>query len=281
MDSPGRRRGTATVDRGKEDAPQVACGKEDKEDDEEPPLSDHTRPVDSREEILSSDVWLHVYHCDPYTGFLNQLLLKQKEIGIYHTGIEVYGEEWSFQYFEDTWDDPTVSGLIRCMPKCMAGYEYQESLNLGPTTLTPEEVDQALLRLHHEWPACSYHLTHNNCLSFAEYFAGVLKVPTTFPAQLKGILEASRNNASIDAVVDYGWSWSKWWMLRKHRQPDERVSQERPGNVGEQHAGVWSFLLHPAQTCSASLCVKPPSRSDRASKEHCICPTPVAALPVR
>lgn len=73
--------------------------------------------------------------------------------GIYHAGIEVYGEahkwgclgeeevtiscaddlsadhldpfrlqEWSFQYFEDTWNDPSISGILRCMPKQMSGY---------------------------------------------------------------------------------------------------------------------------------------------------------------
>ena len=30
-------------------------------------------------------------------------------------------QEWSFQYFEDTWNDPTISGIIRCAPKQMSG----------------------------------------------------------------------------------------------------------------------------------------------------------------
>lgn len=42
---------------------------------------------------LAADVWVHIYHCDPYTGFLNRLrrpeavpgarrmLLKNSEIG--------------------------------------------------------------------------------------------------------------------------------------------------------------------------------------------------------
>ncbi|CAE7652021.1 unnamed protein product [Symbiodinium sp. CCMP2592] len=99
------------------------------------------------------DVWVHVYHCDPYTGFLNRMLLKNSEIGIYHAGIEVYGEEWSFQYFEDTWNDPTISGIIRCAPKQMSGYEYQESLNLGPTSLSEVEVDDLLETLCDEYSA--------------------------------------------------------------------------------------------------------------------------------
>merc|ERR1712039_422587 len=121
----------------------------------------------------------------------NKIWLKDAEIGIFHAGVEVYGEEWSFQYFEDTWNDPFVSGLIRCLPKRMVDYEYQESINLGPTPFSQEEVDQFLLALHYEWPACSYHLTHNNCLTFAEHFTGKLMVPNAFPLHLKGILERS------------------------------------------------------------------------------------------
>lgn len=202
-------------------------------------------------------VWLHIYHCDPYTGFLNRALLKQADVGIYHAGIEVYGEEFSFQYFEDTWHDPTVSGLIRCLPRRMSGYEFQESVSLGRTALTPDGVDQLLASLHRTWPACSYHLTRNNCLTFAEHFAERLGAPEPFPARLKGILEASRDHPSLEAAVDCGWSWSKWWMQRRHRPRAEEP-------------GVWALLLQSTQTCSPSLCAK----SARISREHSLCPEP-------
>lgn len=210
------------------------------------------------------DVWLHIYHCDPYTGFLNQAFLSRNDVGIYHAGVEVYSNEWSFQYFEDTWDDPSVSGLFRCPPRQMAGYEYQESVHLGVTPLSEEEVEKELERLREEWPACSYHLTRNNCLVFAEHFADILKVPEPFPSRLKGILEASAQNERLGAVVDYGWSWSKWWMLRKHRQ-------EEPETVGEQRpAGglFWlSSVFNPTQACTTSSCMRTPTRC--ASEEHC------------
>lgn len=164
-------------------------------------------------------VLVHIYHCDPYTGWLNRVLLKDREIGIYHAGVEVYGEEWSFQYFEDSWEDPSVSGMIRCAPKCMSEYDYQESVCLGPTPFSQEEVNQMLLSLHYEWPACNYHITNNNCLTFAEQLVKLLEAPEAFPAKLKGILEASHSNQSVGAVVDFSWSWMKWWMMRKHR-PD-------------------------------------------------------------
>ena len=46
-------------------------------------------------------------------------------------------QEWSFQYFEDTWNDPTISGIIRCAPKQMSGRR------LGfPQSLVDSRVDQ-------------------------------------------------------------------------------------------------------------------------------------------
>lgn len=224
------------------------------------------------------DVWLHIYHCDPYTGFLNRMMLKHAEIGIYHAGVEVFGEEWSFQYFEDTWSDPSVSGLIRCEPRRMAEYEYQESINLGPTPFLHDEVDSLLLILRKEWPACSYHLTHRNCLTFAEHFIGLLQVPRPFPVWLKGILEASRVNSSLDGVVNYSWSWAKWWMMRKHHREDEdQILAGLPGHIDREEAaiasddrvstqqvGLWSALLQPTMVCSGSvLCPAGPRHGNR------------------
>mmetsp|Transcript_44140 Transcript_44140/g.103170 ORF Transcript_44140/g.103170 Transcript_44140/m.103170 type:complete len:282 (-) Transcript_44140:166-1011(-) len=197
------------------------------------------------------DVWVHVYHCDPYTGFLNRMLLKNSEIGIYHAGIEVYGEEWSFQYFEDTWNDPTISGIIRCAPKQMSGYEYQESLNLGPTSLSEVEVDDLLETLCDEYSASTYHLTHRNCLTFAQHLAGRLQAPRPFPDWILGILEASTRVGAVDATVDYFWSWAKWYMIRKHEPPEDP-----PPQPPQQQANTWSMLgLYP--TCSPSMCPGP------------------------
>jgi len=199
------------------------------------------------------DVWLHIYHCDPYTGFLNRMLLKNSEIGIYHAGVEVYGEEWSFQYFEDTWNDPTISGIIRCVPKQMYGYEYQESLNLGPTPLSEDEVDDLVEKLSDEYSASTYHLTHRNCLTFAQHMAGCLKAPRPFPDWVLGILEASTRVGAVDATVDYFWSWAKWYMIRKHEPPEDSPPQPP---TEQAHASSWSLWgLYP--TCSPSMCPGP------------------------
>merc|ERR1719195_162053 len=67
------------------------------------------------------------------------------------------------------------------MPKSMIGFEYQETLNLGPTPLSDLEVKKLFASVQDTWPACSYHIAHRNCVTFAEHVASLLQVPEPFP----------------------------------------------------------------------------------------------------
>lgn len=160
-------------------------------------------------------VWVHLYHTDSVTGWLNWALLKYAEVPIYHAGIEVYGYEWAFQYFDDAWDDETISGVLWCEPKQMPGYEYQESIFLGETPLGPAEVGDIVDELRAEWPSCQYHLTRHNCLSFARRFVDLLRVPEPFPPDLLGFGDAPSYLPATDSVVNFGWSWYKWGMQQQ------------------------------------------------------------------
>lgn len=198
-----------------------------------------------------SSVWVHVYHTDIYTAWLNWAWLKYAEIPIYHVGVEIYGEEWTFNYFDDTWDDPTVSGVINCQPRNMPGFEYQWSVCLGKTELTDDEVDLLLERLRSDWPANSYHLTRKNCLNFAEFFVNLLNPPEPFPPILLGVQEASKNNPVHEGVIDHGWGWAKWWMRRKYSQSESSgaPSQDPPVLLQQQ---LPQPLLTPGSHTTAS-----------------------------
>jgi len=205
---------------------------------------------ESRDSRSSKGVSLHVYHMDPCTGYLNNAILKSCDLGMYHCGIEVNGEEWSFGFYKDSWNDPSVSGVQCCRPKKMIGYEYQETLNLGPTPLSDREVQQVLASVQDTWPACSYHICRRNCVTFAEHVASLLQVPEPFPMWTKGALDFTARNARMDAVVDVAWSLSKWWMDMRHgQQSDSRL--RRLSN------DVWSTLARPTELCSSSLCIQP------------------------
>ena len=54
--------------------------------------------------------------------------------GVFHGAVEVCGEEWSFGFCEDG------SGVYACPPRKNPLYTYRESISLGITRKSPEEV---------------------------------------------------------------------------------------------------------------------------------------------
>merc|ERR1712137_1204975 len=108
---------------------------------------------------VRGDVILHVYHLDSISGFFNDWILNTLELGAFHVGVEVYCDEWSFQYFDDLWDDDTCTGVLRNDPKEHKAFIYRDSVPMGRTSFTATQVLQIVEKLQEEWPANSYHLT--------------------------------------------------------------------------------------------------------------------------
>lgn len=91
-------------------------------------------------------------------------------LGLHHTGLVVYGMEWSYG---EAVDSTQVSGIFAVKPGCGMP-NLKQSLVLGYTKLSPEQVDTCLHRLENEWLSVDYHVTHNNCNHFVDYFLGLL-----------------------------------------------------------------------------------------------------------
>lgn len=92
--------------------------------------------------------------------------------GAFHAGVEVYGLEWSFSSFE---------GLYSCYPKQNQAHEYRESIPMGKTRLSPEQVERLIRKMSREWQGQAYHLTMMNCCHFSDDFCqrlGVGAVPS-------------------------------------------------------------------------------------------------------
>jgi hypothetical protein len=179
------------------------------------------------ERPAGSEVWLHVYDTDPVAALANRACLKRLRCPIHHVAVEVYGKEWCFQYFEDTWDDLEYSGVLRCTPKQMPNYNYQYSVCLGKSKLSEASVNDILYTSTVEWTACSYHLTRNNCIDYAEALVEKLHTPEPFPLVLKAILVSCAKRPIVDAIVDRVWQTAKWFMIRKHQAPKEETSGGR------------------------------------------------------
>eukprot|EP00747_Dinoflagellata_sp_TGD_P167223 gnl/TRDRNA2_/TRDRNA2_191244_c0_seq1.p1 gnl/TRDRNA2_/TRDRNA2_191244_c0~~gnl/TRDRNA2_/TRDRNA2_191244_c0_seq1.p1 ORF type:complete len:348 (-),score=66.97 gnl/TRDRNA2_/TRDRNA2_191244_c0_seq1:87-1130(-) len=187
-------------------------------------------------------VWVHVYDLGPITGRLNDFVLTGANLGAFHCGIEVLGDEWSFQGFHDAWDDPTLSGVVRNEPRQHSAYIYRESVCLGECPFCEDEIDNLIDDAMDAWTASSYHIVNRNCVTFAEELVNSLKTPEPFPVWIRGAVDAGKSD-SLLPVVDFGWQWFKWWSRRQALQESELYQQQIESNTS---ADASSSTMEPA-----------------------------------
>lgn len=140
-------------------------------------------PVSSRG--LSADVdtggvpvTLHVYdvtHKD-LISWINSVLLPVSLGGAFHAGVEVGGLEWSFGY-----NERELQPGLRCsVPRHDPMHRFRQSVRLGRTSLSAEQITATIRDLIEEYPGKCYDLLHCNCCHFADDFCqrlGVEPIP--------------------------------------------------------------------------------------------------------
>mmetsp|Transcript_34327 Transcript_34327/g.106576 ORF Transcript_34327/g.106576 Transcript_34327/m.106576 type:complete len:192 (-) Transcript_34327:59-634(-) len=151
------------------------------------------------------EVWLHVYDIDPVTARLNQAVLKSINLGAFHCGVEVLGDEWFF-----AWGESDATGIIWNEPRLHQVHIYRESVCMGETPLSNDEIRDVVATAMDNWPANSYHPIHRNCITFAEELVQSLRVAEPFPAWVRGAVDAGKSPL-LAPVADWGWQWIKWW----------------------------------------------------------------------
>ncbi|OLQ10624.1 DeSI-like protein [Symbiodinium microadriaticum] len=130
-------------------------------------------------------VTLHTYDLHRLVRGVNTFF--KRIPGFYHTGVEVHGREFSF----------SSSGMIEYCPRGFAGHLYRESMTLGATSFSQDELNLLLQRFDSTWVAYDYHCIRRNCSDFSEAFCVALGVaPPPRKSQFCACLpakEASRN----------------------------------------------------------------------------------------
>jgi len=154
------------------------------------------------------DVWLHVYDLGPISQWMNSLSAKESNLGAFHCGVEVLGVEWSFQAMIDCETDE-MTGVMCHTPKSHARHVYKESIFLGESNLSANEICNVLARLERDWPARSYHFLSHNCTDFAEALAVSLSVPTRFPRWAHGL---AKGLTQKQGPTDSSENTPPWWM---------------------------------------------------------------------
>lgn len=106
----------------------------------------------------SAPVYLNVYDLTPINGYVFWAGL-----GIFHTGIEVYGVEYAF----GAHDYPT-SGIFEVEPRQCPGFKFRKSMFMGRTLLDPLEVRQLMEQQSEKYRGDAYHLIVKNCNHFCD-----------------------------------------------------------------------------------------------------------------
>ena len=128
--------------------------------------------------------------------------------GIFHGGVEVYGDEWSFGYID------RGTGVYRCQPKKNPMYAYRESVALGVTSLSPARVSAAVAALKAAWDGPSYDALGRNCNHFCEALCEALgcegppKWLNSFANNARGVRDAAVSaREATERAVEGAWAW--------------------------------------------------------------------------
>jgi len=151
------------------------------------------------------EVWLNVYDIDEFVGRLNTSCLLDANLGAFHCGVQLLGDELFF-----AWGETDSTGIIRTEPRSHSVHVYRESISMGESPLSEREIRAVISHCVGAWPANSYHPITRNCVTFAEELIQRLQVPEPCPPWIRGAADAG-NVPCLLPVADCSWSWVKWW----------------------------------------------------------------------
>lgn len=98
------------------------------------------------------------------------ILLQPLGLGIHHSGVEVYGQEWAYGRCANG------SGVGSLPPKTYPNHIFRESIFVGVTNHSPEDVATKLSEIRTKWLGADYHITTRNCNHFASILVAELIV---------------------------------------------------------------------------------------------------------
>lgn len=137
---------------------------------------------------------LHIYDLNKGLVGLNGVL-QRLNMGAFHAGVQVYGKEYAFSGSIDEDESFDCCGIMCHLPKEHDVHIYRDSIVLGRTALSEEQVEALLDRISSFWPSRSYDMLRRNCCHFAEYFSRCLGM-RSFPRTLASL------SAKMAAVAD-------------------------------------------------------------------------------
>ena len=109
--------------------------------------------------------------------------------GAFHSGVVLHhpegAREWAYGGCE------SGTGVFNTMPQSEhLPFKYKQTISMGQTELSSEEVIALLLAMMEEWHGDGYDLTKRNCCHFSEALCIALDVPEAFPGWVNRLAHA-------------------------------------------------------------------------------------------
>mmetsp|Transcript_124449 Transcript_124449/g.265233 ORF Transcript_124449/g.265233 Transcript_124449/m.265233 type:complete len:204 (+) Transcript_124449:1-612(+) len=82
--------------------------------------------------------------------------------GIFHSGVEIYGQEWSYGCTQSP-----RTGVSCDFPRRNPLHRFKEAIFMGDCGQSREDVQALIMRMQQEWLGPDYDLLRKNCCSFA------------------------------------------------------------------------------------------------------------------
>ncbi|CAK9060046.1 Desumoylating isopeptidase 1 homolog (DeSI-1) (Polyubiquitinated substrate transporter) (POST) [Durusdinium trenchii] len=192
-------------------------------------------------EVAEGDIVLNVYDVGTSIGMhdLNNVL-HMIGTGVYHASTQIGDQEWAYGYCEKG------CGVFHCKPR---GYPftYRESINLGPSPLSPEQIHQEIEKLKQVWLGPQYDLLHRNCCHFAVALCAMSKCVKPGQAlQVKEVPGWVTNLAAAGATImaeEHAIEEGVHWLAQKatsavegleHSVRDAILEAAKAGRIAEE-----------------------------------------------
>eukprot|EP00746_Dinoflagellata_sp_MGD_P003821 gnl/MRDRNA2_/MRDRNA2_107404_c0_seq1.p1 gnl/MRDRNA2_/MRDRNA2_107404_c0~~gnl/MRDRNA2_/MRDRNA2_107404_c0_seq1.p1 ORF type:complete len:378 (-),score=58.49 gnl/MRDRNA2_/MRDRNA2_107404_c0_seq1:55-1188(-) len=203
----------------------TAMGKEDaSSEDEAGMLADIVKFVPATFCARTNTVLLNVYDLAEQIGTANMLLNNSfiKRGGLYHAGVEIYGDEWGFYCTE-----PQFCGIYpSTRPKYHPVHIYRQSVILGDTKLSEREVHKVLASMRGSWMGGDYDVLHRNCIHFCVDFCEALGVDAP-PSWI-----TAAHSAGAALVDNMPWLFGGYDAQAVHDNlPDECPADDTKGST--------------------------------------------------
>lgn len=124
-------------------------------------------------------------------------------LGVFHTGVEVYGREFAFGGHPYP-----LSGIFEIYPRDIDDlgpqFRYKETIELDVTDLPEEDVSKVVECLGKKYPGDGYHLIHKNCNHFAEELVQIL-CNKPIPSWINRLASAGARLPFLEKMLPKEW----------------------------------------------------------------------------